>query len=204
MTATDPTTATDASSREPLLWVTSTSSWEDEAIISRLLPPAAVLDSAADLATPPPNPYLVVVARETQPACEVLLRQYGMVTDRDGTVRQHVADGWIIAATILIATAPGKQDKEFRNYAAALADDQQRVVMRIPFIREWRLLPIVELPQWDFTPTPRSRAGRGRRPDGLPVTVADGFDQIMAHVAGLAASSDQPSADSVTTTSQCA
>lgn len=174
--------------REPLLWVTSTSSWEDEALIAQLLPPAAVLDSAAALADVPPHPYLVVVARETQPACEVLLRQYGMTTDRDGTRRQHVADGWTIAATILVATAPGKQEKEFRNYAEALADDPDRVVIRIPFMRSWRLSPIAQLPQWDFTPTPHGRrGGTRRRPDGLPPSVADGFDQLMRNVDRLTA-----------------
>ncbi|MCK8616333.1 hypothetical protein [Gordonia sp. C13] len=184
--------ATDNHSREPLLWVTATSSWEDEALLARLLPPAAVLGGDVALAEVPPNPYLIVVARETQPSCEVLLRQYGMITDSNGDRRQNVADGWTIAATILLATAPGKQDKEFRNYADALADDPQRVVLRVPFMREWRLSPISELPRWDFTPTVRGRTGARPRADGLPPVVAAGFDRLMAHVAALSAA-PQPS-----------
>ncbi|TSD93487.1 hypothetical protein FOV72_19700 [Gordonia rubripertincta] len=190
--------------REPLLWVTSTSSWEDEALIARLLPPAAVLPGDVALAEVPVNPYLVVVARETQPSCEVLLRQFGMVTDTDGTTRQNVADGWTIAATILLATAPGKQEKEFRNYAAALTDDPKRVVMRVPFMRSWRLSPIAELPRWDFTSTVQGRGRTRPRTDGLPAVLADGFSQIMSHVAHLRDQDKARTDDTDTGTQQCA
>lgn len=190
--------------REPLLWVTATSSWEDEALVARLLPPAAVLSGDVALAEVPPNPYLIVVARETHPSCEVLLRQYGMITDPDGTRRQNVADGWTIAATILLATAPGKQDKEFRNYADALTDDPQRVVLRVPFMREWRLSPIAELPRWDFTPTVRGRTGARPRADGLPAALAAEFDRLMAHVAALTAVPQSPISNTDNPDQQCA
>jgi hypothetical protein len=207
MTALDPAAE---QYREPLLWVTSTSGWEEEELIARLLPPAETLNTSA-LGDPPPHPYLVVVARETQPACEVLLRQYGLVAERDGSTRQHVPGGWTIAATIFIATAPGKPEKEFRNYAAALAADDKRMVMRIPFIREWRLSPIAQLPRWDFTPTTRGRTGPQRRADGLPASVADHFDRLMRHVSTLPTGTTARSPDSTpdietsdTTDQQCA
>ena len=181
---------TDNDYREPLLWVTSTSGWVEEAIVARLLPPTEILEGAAP-GTPTPHPYLVTVARETTPACELLMRQHGISYGTDGTMYQNVAAGWTIAATILIATRPGKQHKQFRNYADALADDPQRLVFRLPYVEQWHLSPIDTLPRWDLTPTQHEGRRRIRRTDGLPDSVADDFTALMRHVRDLAQAEPQ-------------
>ncbi|MFW0797671.1 hypothetical protein AAFP30_27965 [Gordonia sp. CPCC 205515] len=171
---------TDTDTREPLLWVTSTSGWVEEALVARLLPPAAALDGPPSEPAPT-NPYLVVVAAENQPACELLMRQHGVIYDDAGAVHQNVPAGWTIAATIFVATTPGRADKQFRNYAAALADDPDRIVIRLPFVPQWRLSPINRLPQWDLTPPAPGRR-QARRDDRLPPSVAADFTRLMAHV----------------------
>ena len=183
--------STDTDTREPLLWVCSTSGWVEEAIVARLLPPAEILESDVP-GTPPPHPYLVTVTRETTPACELLMRQHGVTYGADGAMHQNVPAGWTIAATIFIATRPGKQHKQFRNYADALTDDPQRLVFRLPYIEQWHLSSIDALPRWDLTPTQQEGRRRARRSDGLPERVADDFTALMRHVRALVQGQQQP------------
>ncbi len=177
-------------SHEPLFWVTSSSGWEEAAVLARLLPPAQAI-FGDHIGAPPPNPFLIVAARETAPACDLMLREFGVDFGDNGQPRQRIDDGWTIAATVLFAAAPGKQDKHFRNVADQLSQDPRRIVIRVPFLPHWHTRPISELPVWDFTPTPEGRgpAALRRRDDGIPVGLAADFHRLMCHVRNLAADS---------------